>query len=138
MYVTAHRVTDKGGHAEINGFLYSHEGADWDVPPCGIPDERPGKLIRQSVPLLPGGNDVSSFLDVVAPDGEAWSDIERCFATFVAGAHGQPLPWVGVVGRCLFRFGLNMGLAPRWRSELAHLYQAVESLAVSDRASTPS
>ena len=38
------------------------------------------------------------------------------------------LPWEGVVGRCLFRLGVEANLAPDWPEELATLYRAIDGL----------
>jgi hypothetical protein len=98
------------------------------VPPPTLPDEDPGQLIEQSNEVAPGGNAVLSYPDVVAPDETPWSEISRAIITFISLVQQRPLPWVGAVGRCTFRFGLGSGLAASWRHELALLLSALERI----------
>ena len=76
MYLTAQRVLrTKDGTTEvgINAFLYQH--SEYNLPPNvqfhtegtidWIIDKSPGKLIAESVDLVPIGNQVLSFVDIV-------------------------------------------------------------------------
>ena len=76
MYLTAKRVLrTKDGTTEIgiNAFLYQH--SEYNLPPNvqfytegtidWIIDKSPGKLIAESVDLVPIGNQVLSFVDIV-------------------------------------------------------------------------
>ncbi len=79
MYLTAHRVRRiKGERAEvgINAFLHQHE--EHDLPEDLKKDksivdrityQNPGKLIAESVDLVPGGNAVLSFVDIIGREG---------------------------------------------------------------------
>jgi hypothetical protein len=129
MYLTAHHVISPSATQEgINAFLYLHQIPTWRVPPPGIPDQNPGRLIRQSITVAPPGNRVRSYLDVVAPDDANWTEIRQSFIQFVSQVQRERLPWTGVVGRCLFRFGLERSLTPQWQPELHRLYLAVQSI----------
>ena len=75
MYLTAQRILrikdKKGG---INAFLHQH--GKHDLPPNAqfsdidwITSQYPGKLIAESVDLMPGGNSVLSFVDIVGKEG---------------------------------------------------------------------
>jgi hypothetical protein len=128
MYVTAHHVVAPTGGAEgINSFCYEHGPGDWGVPPAEIPDQEPGELAYENISVPPPGNRVRSYLDVVAPDSAPWAEIRQSFLTFVTQVQRRPLPWVGVVGRCLFRIGLEGGLAADWQQEIAELYRAAQA-----------
>ena len=128
MYLTAHHVRTAAGPEGVNAFLYLHRDADWEVPPVGLPDGNPGELVRSEVTVPPGNNPVRSYLDVVAPDGTPWDEIGHGLVTFVAIAHEKPLPWVGIVRRSMYRFGIEAGLAPLWRHEIATLLRASQQL----------
>jgi hypothetical protein len=128
MYLTAqHVVAPLSGAEGINAFYYEHGPDDWGVPPPEIPDQNPGTLANETITVPPPGNRVRSYLDVVAPDSAPWAEIRQSFLTFVTQVQRRPFPWVGVAGRCLFRIGLDLGLAGRWQHELADLYRAVEA-----------
>jgi hypothetical protein len=121
MYLTAqHVVAPVSGAEGINAFYYEHGPDDWGVPPPEIP-------ANETITVPPPGNRVRSYLDVVAPDSAPWAEIRQSFLTFVTQVQRRPFPWVGVAGRCLFRIGLDLGLASRWQHELADLYRAVEA-----------
>ncbi len=129
MYLTAHHVVAKTGTPEgINAFLYLHDVPAWRVPPPEIPDQNPGRLVHRNITVTPPGNRVRSYLDVVAPDDAAWTEIRQNFIQFVSHVQRQPLPWEGVVGRCLFRFGLERSLAPQWQRELHQLYLEIQAV----------
>ena len=77
MYLTAHRVRRiKGNNVEvgIDVFLHSHEAQDFPNTPLDdqvidwITNKKPGKLIAESVDLVPGGNSVLSFIDIVGKE----------------------------------------------------------------------
>jgi hypothetical protein len=64
----------------------------------------------------------------VAPDETPWTEIRPAFTTFVSEAQAGDLPWNGVVGRCLFRVGMDAALAVQWRRELVDLYGTAQAL----------
>ena len=129
MYLTAQRVRAPAtGEEGINAFFYQHGPYVWEgFPPAGIPDANPGVLIHSVLELRrQGGNRVRSYLDVVAPDETPWNEIRRSFISFVSESQLNPLPWVGVRGRCFFRIGMESGLAQGWQHEVAVLYRAAQ------------
>ncbi len=130
MYRTAHRVVDPAsGREGINAFCYEHPGVVWQgLPPEGIPDVDPGVLAAQHLELPPPGNRVRSYLDIVSPDETPAAEVRSSLLRFLSEAQGRPLPWEGVVGRCLFRLGVEADLAPDWPEELATLYRAIDGL----------
>jgi hypothetical protein len=71
---------------------------------------------------------VRSYLDVAAPDEAEWVEIRQGFVSVVSESQRLPLPWVGVRGRCLFRVGMELGLAQHWQTEIAALYRAIQAV----------
>ncbi|MBI3183016.1 MAG: hypothetical protein HYZ28_12840 [Myxococcales bacterium] len=76
MLLTAQRVRSPWSRKEgINAFLFHHgaESAariDWATPDLErVLQEEPGELVAELVDVVPGGNAVESYLDVLAPDG---------------------------------------------------------------------
>ena len=131
MYLSAQRVRSPAGADGINAFQYLHGQYVWQgLPPQGIPDQNPGTLVTQTLNVPPPGNRVRSFLDVVAPDDASWSEIRPAFIAFVSAAQRQPMPWVGVFGRCLFRVGMDASVAAQWSHEIAALYRAVQAVRI--------
>ena len=77
MYLTAQRVISPKTHEMgVNTFKYLH-WQQWPgpVPDAFLPDTNPGELGQQYVEVMPPGNRILSFLDVVLPDG---ADTGRC------------------------------------------------------------
>lgn len=154
MYLTTHRVRRiRGEKVEIgiNAFLYRHEAPEL---PDDMQDnkniidqiayENPGKLTAESVDLVPGGNSVLSFVDIVGKEGldkeriqnfldQMESDIEDHFQE-------KNVPFTDSDEDIAVRFGITYGLngqeireykalkeramhllqsqePPRWRSE---------------------
>lgn len=125
MYVTAHRVRTPLLVEGINAYLYAHGGYVWQVPP--EPETEPGELVNSMLSVEDvGGNQVRSFLDIVAPEGVWWSELRPRLMQFVNSMRGDRFPWRGVVDGCLFRLGMDRQLARTWQQELAHLYRACE------------
>jgi hypothetical protein len=82
-------------------------------------------LVAQNITVAPPGNQVRAYLDIVAPDEKPPSEVQSAFVTFVSEAqHSTTMPWIGVVGRCLFRVGMDFAVAQQWQAELARLYRA--------------
>lgn len=134
MYLTSHHVLAPETQNEgINAFLYSHGPMTWEMPPPDIPDQNPGKLVAQSISIRPPGNNVRSYLDIVAPDEARWEEVRTALMDFVGRSQGSQLPWVGRSGRCFFRLGMEIGLAREWQKELAVLYRSAQAL----RLATP-
>lgn len=129
MFLTAQHVRSPFGHEGINVFRYQHGPYVWHgLPPVGIPDQNPGALAMQAVPVPAGGNQVRSYLDIIAPDEVSWQEIRPAFMVFMGQVPRQPLPWAGLVGRCLFRMGMDHGVALTWPQEAAALFNAAFNL----------
>ena len=132
MYLVAHDVRRPStGQEGINAYCYLHGPYTWEVPPPGIPDQDPGTLTASRLDVQPpAGNRVRGYLDIVAPDETPTDEIRTNFVRFVAQARGNPLPWIGISGRCLFRFSLDGELAQSWHLHLAQLYHAATAARV--------
>jgi hypothetical protein len=130
MYLTAQHVTHApSGPAGYNAYYYVH-GYVWDGAPPPQFRQDPGTLMNQLVPVDPGGNRVRSYLDIICPDDTSWHEIRQSFVTFVSEFQLRPLPWEGVIGRCLFRVGMDFGIARQWQPEIANLYRTVQSVRI--------
>jgi hypothetical protein len=74
MYLTAQRVRSRNGDEGINSCLFLHgstpvPGISWEAPDVSlVAEQHPGTVVVQRIELDSGGNDVLSFLDVVAED----------------------------------------------------------------------
>lgn len=74
MYLTAQRVRTRSGEEGINTFLFLHRnelvpGMSWAMPDVAlVAEHHPGTAIVQRLEQESGGNDVLSYLDVVAED----------------------------------------------------------------------
>jgi hypothetical protein len=78
-------------------------------------------LASSTISLPPGGNDVRSYLDVIAPDETPTQEIRNAVVPFVDRARGRTLPWTETIGRCTFRFGVEQGLHASWPEEFRRL-----------------
>jgi hypothetical protein len=85
-------------------------------------------LKRKLTSVEPPGNNVRSYLDIVAPDSASWTEIRQAFMQFVSESQRDALPWIRTLGPCLFRFGSEAGLASRWRTEIADLFRITEAV----------
>lgn len=82
MLVTAQRVqSTRTRRTGINAFFF-HHGADesalinWHPPDIEeVVTNHPGELVAELIEVIPGGNSVDSFLDVLAPDGTSKEEI---------------------------------------------------------------
>lgn len=121
MYLTAQRVVRTStGETGINAFFHEHGRRSWNEPP--VPENDPGKLVSDRITVAPPGNRVRSYIDIVAPDGTAATELFSAFAKFLARqTKGAPLPWIATIGACLFRVGMDGSLAKTWRAELVAL-----------------
>jgi hypothetical protein len=126
MYLVVQRVSHPSGAEGINAFHYVHYDDDWVVPPH--PDEDPGHLVNENVVVPPPGNRVRSYLDIVAPDNAAWSEIRQALLAFLLDHESEPMPWIGTSGRMRFRIGMDQALAQNWSSEATALYQAAKAI----------
>ncbi|MBM4394450.1 MAG: hypothetical protein FJ087_02020 [Deltaproteobacteria bacterium] len=125
MYLSSQWVIARDGAEGVNVFHYHHGPIDWSgVPPEGIPYEKPGALVAESVVVPPPGNRVRAYLDISAPDDADWTEIQHSLVAFVAATEGDSLPWEGIHGRCFFRVELEHDLAADWRRALGSLIEA--------------
>ena len=82
MLLTAQRVVSPRGTQGVNVYQYLHGSHVWPhVPDEFLPDVNPGELVNQWLEISPGSNRIVSFLDVVAPDDTAISDIHQRLAS---------------------------------------------------------
>ena len=146
MYLTAQRILrikdKKGG---INVFLYQH--GKHDLPPNAqfsnvdwITNQYPGKLIAESVDLVPGGNAVLSFIDIVGREGLDKECIQYFLDQMKCSIKDIHTPITKSASDLAVKFGITLGLKgqeireykalteramrlfesrepPRWRSE---------------------
>ena len=139
MYATAHRVRSPQGVEGVNAFLHKH-GSDfsWPSEPWRLPEENPGLVVHQEVQVKPGGNDVRSYLDVIAPDDVAKSDIETAFAGLslelmadevtASPRDRLPNPMVYQRGRVVLRLGVEGFLESTRALEMTQLHQVLTAL----------
>lgn len=133
MYLTSHHVVSPtSGQEGVNTFLYLHGPYVWTEPPAEIPDENPGTLAAQSISVRPPGNRVRSYLDIVAPDETRWEDVRAGLIRFVGTSQRSPFPWAGRQGKCSFRLGMELAIAPEWQKEIAVLYRAAQALRLAN------
>ena len=127
MLLTAQRVRRFSGEEGINAFCSLHGPYDWFGPPpagSGIPDVNPGERVNERVEVQPGGNHVRSYLDIIAPDETPTSEILAAGPQLIGAFLGQELPWEGTIGRCTFRFNLELDLVDQWAEEFQELLVA--------------
>ena len=136
MYLTAHRVRRiKGDKAEvgIDAFLHSHEAQDFPNTPLDdqvidwITNKKPGKLIAESVDLVPGGNSVLSFIDIVGKGNVDITRIQDLLAQMepkIRGMH-TPITEFASTRDLAVRFGITLGLKG---------YEVMEYKALTERA----
>ncbi len=124
MYLTAQRVRTRSGEEGINTFLFAHRdrsvpGMSWEAPDVAlVAEQHPGAVIVQRLEQEAGGNDVLSYLDVVADDALG---LTRLRAALSATSHdpGRGATWS--LGPVSFRF-LMANANPRdERAELQSL-----------------
>ena len=120
MYLAAQRVRSTG-RTGVNVFLYRHPpGSIAWADPGHVVEQMPGELVSSEIEVPPGGNEVLSFLDVVAAEevsSDAVVDLvdqlrEEALRDGVAGAEG-----VGV--RFSATGALTARAAQEWQ-ELVH------------------
>lgn len=130
MFITAQHVVSPVSKLEgINTFLFVHDGQAWEhVSVPDIPDQNPGVLRAQSISVMPPGNRVRSYLDIVAPDEVRWDDVRVGLAEFVGRCSSGPLPWAGESRNGYLRIGMERALSSAWQRELAILYRAAQVL----------
>jgi len=120
MLLSAQRVRSAQGLTGINLYVYRHDAGAWD--PSNLEAlEQGAELVDQTFEVPPGGNTVTSFLDVFASNLTRADAIARAAAAVRAGPAPEAFPAVFVEGGVVFRLGLVFGLVPSWRNELTDL-----------------
>ena len=121
MYLTAHRVRRIKGEQDevgIDAFLHRHEADDFpntafdDQVIDWITNKNPGKLIAESVDLVPGGNTVLSFIDIVGKEDIDSTRIQHLLDQTepeIEGMHA-PITKYAPARDLAVRFGITMGL----------------------------
>lgn len=140
MYLSAHRVrriTGKRANVGINTFLYQHDaheipeeiGKDKGIIEL-IANENPGKLIAESVDIVPGNNAVLSYVDIVGREGldkvsireflhQKEQDVDRHFKE-------TQVPFTDSVHDIVIKFGISYGL----RGQEVREYKALAERAI--------
>jgi hypothetical protein len=121
MRLTAQRVASPEGKEGINAFCYLHGPQTWlDEPPAEVINN-PGHLAHSHVEVLPPGNRVRSYLDVLAPDHVPSDKIARDVIDAVALLLNRSLPLQIHSGDTTFTFNAELRLAAGWQGELKTL-----------------
>lgn len=132
MLLTAQRVVSSAAEEGVNAFCNLHGPYTWEgEPPAGIPESDPGEPANQRIAVPPGGNQVRSYLDVVAPDETPTSEVLSAVQQFVVAMRDRPLPWKSTIGRCTIRFGIDLGLEQKWVEEFRLLFEAAMQVRVA-------
>jgi hypothetical protein len=140
MYLSAHRVRRiKGERAKVGVNVFLHQHEEHDLPENlkddnsivdQIANQNPGKLIAESVDLVPGSNAVLSFVDVVGKEGldkepirdflhQKEHDIERHFRE-------KQEPFTDSRQDIAVKFGISYGL----RGQEVREYKALAERAI--------
>jgi hypothetical protein len=121
MYITAHRVRNAAGLEGVNSFAHLHNDNSWPVDASKMPEENPGVLATQRIEVPPGGNTIISYLDVLAPDGWPWEQVDQALTGLWLELNlresvqspllsAVPNPAVYKTGAVTLRFGVRPGL----------------------------
>ena len=122
MYLTAQRVISPQTHEMgVNTYKYIH-WTDWAgaVPEEFLPDTNPGERGQQFVEVLPPGNRVLSFLDVVLTDSSDPQSVRDLLLSLKWALPAEPLPAVRRLGNAWVRFNMAALGIPA-KTELAAL-----------------
>lgn len=92
------------------------------VVTCRPPARRPWPRLKAARnPALRAVSCGTTYLDVIAPDETPTQEIQNAVMLFIAHSRGRPLPWIGTIGRCTFRFGVELGLYTSCAEEFRRL-----------------
>ena len=136
MYLTAHRVRQiKGEKAKvgINAFLHRHRESDlpedtwFDEAEIvdQIANNNTGKLVAESVDLVPGGSSVLSFIDIVGRENLDKERIQEFIDQIEPETKGIHHPITKTAPDIAIKFGIAYGLQG---------YEAREYRALAERA----
>lgn len=139
MYATAHRVVRvTTGRTGVNAFLHKHgDRFPWPAEPWRLPESDPGVQTHDNVHVPPGGNQVRSYLDVLAPDEATPDEIDVALTglwlELVADEAGAasptgplPNPILYRRGRVVLRFGVEPALEGSRAGEMSELRAYVD------------
>lgn len=122
MYLAAQRVLSSHQKVGVNVYYYLH-GYEFDVSAADffLPETNPGVLRQQWIDVQPGGNEVLSYLDVVATDSIG---IDALLTSL--GALKHVLRRIGDQtearwGPLWVRYGYQANLRVPWATELGAL-----------------
>ena len=129
MYLTSHRVKSKEDAEGINASIYRHgDSFVVDEEASHVPEKNPGEFVSRKVQLKPGGNDVRSYLDIVAADSTTAEEIQRVYEVFEQDLIERRNPTVFRLDDVVIRLGLEDELMPMRRDELKTLYRVAMEL----------
>lgn len=83
--------------------------------------ERSAELTSQRFELPPGGNRVTSYLDIFAREGTRTAELARAVVVARSGPDPTSFPAVMASPGVVLRLGMVFGLVPSWRTELTEL-----------------
>ena len=127
MYVCAQRVAQslaRGGAEGINAFYYVHKQDPWSgnsQRPL-LPEVNPGVLVDSLIEVPPPGNDVRTYLDVVAADEVSLLQVIRAMRHHAPPTR-FPVEWTSEGVWC--RSGIERALEDNWENELEQLMARV-------------
>ena len=122
MLLIAQRVVSRQGKQGVNAYCYLHGDRLW----LGDPPEDLGEpqLANKSETVGPPGNQVRSYLDILAPDVTPTAQILRdVLDTSELASDTRPLPWRFISGDTSFTFDAVYELAMGWQEEIAELLE---------------
>jgi hypothetical protein len=127
MYIAVQHVRNAAGLEDVHAYVHLHDVGPAQAFPIGkplsVPEAQRGVLVyRAPHSLMPGGNAVLSYLDVIAEDAVwranfrcAYEGLSQWFDTLRAVSElmtGRPLPWVFASGEVHFVLNAVDELSP--------------------------
>lgn len=129
MYATSHRVRAPSGAEAVHSFLHAHGELAWPDDVSGWPETQPGQLVAQRGALPIGGNRVTAYLDVLAPDNTPARTLEAALKRFAEDLDERRNPTVFRAGKVTVRLGVELRLESGRKRLLAELSSALLALA---------
>ena len=128
MYITAH-VVKRNGEQGINTFLHHHgQNFPWPEDASVLPETNPGEIISKKIQITPGGNRVSAYLDILAPDDATYENISNAVTALLDDLLERKNPTVFKYQNILIRFGVDIGLQPMREEQFKQLYDSALGL----------
>jgi hypothetical protein len=114
MYLTAHRVVANNKNG-INIFLHLHTNGEQPVMNsistiALVAEKNTGTIVDDNCDLLPGGNRVKSYVDIVANDNISQDDIKNAINAVKTKISSVELPFQEIISSVGIRFGAEIGL----------------------------